>query len=102
ALITHVAEEGDPQAARELVQKLIAHPQTAVLCGMPGNKAQIIAARSGDVPHDMVPVLRAGLAAVGGERGCGRPSFAQGGGASATADTLRAALDTAAAALRAE
>ncbi|NLE50567.1 MAG: hypothetical protein GX613_04115, partial [Chloroflexi bacterium] len=102
ALITHVAEEGDPQAARELVQKLIAHPQTVVLCGMPGNKAQIIAARSDDVPHDMVPVLRAGLAALGVERGGGRPSFAQGGGASATADTLRAALDAAAAALRAE
>src|SRR5690606_3726357 len=46
ALITHIAQDGDPQAARELVQKLAAYPQTIVLCGVPGDKAQIIAARS--------------------------------------------------------
>ena len=100
ALITHIAQDGDPQAARELVQKLAAYPQTIVLCGVPGDKAQIIAARSEDLPHDMVPVLRAGLAVLGVERGGGRPSFAQGGGTSATPETLAAALNAAAATVR--
>jgi len=100
ALVTYLASEDDPQAARELVQKLIAHPKTIVLCGVPGDKAQIIAARSGDLPHDMVPALRAGLAALGVERGGGRPSFAQGGGAAATPEMLAVALQAAASALR--
>src|SRR5690606_17211809 len=46
ALVRYIAEDVDPQAARELVQKLIAYPQTIVLCGVPGDKAQIIVARS--------------------------------------------------------
>lgn len=102
ALVTHISANGDAQAARELVQKLIAHPQTVVLCGVPGEKAQIIAARSDDLPHDMVPALRVALAALGVERGGGRPMFAQGGGAAATPESLSAALDQAAASLRAD
>lgn len=102
ALVTYLQEDGDPQAARELAQKLIAFPQTIALCGVPGDKAQIIAARSDDLPHDMVPVLRAGLAALGVARGGGRPSFAQGGGTSAAPEALAAALDAAAAFLRAD
>lgn len=102
ALVTHIPADGDPQAARELVQKLIAHPQTIVLCGVPGEKAQIIAARSDDLPQDMVAALRIALAALGVERGGGRPMFAQGGGAAATSDTLAAALELAAASLRAD
>jgi alanyl-tRNA synthetase len=102
ALVRYIADDGDPQRARELVQKLIAYSQTIVLCGVPGDKAQLIVARSEDLPQDMVPVLRAGLSALGVERGGGRPSFAQGGGAPATLETLGAALDAAAAALRSE
>lgn len=102
ALVTHISANGDAQVARELVQKLIAHPQTVVLCGVPGEKAQIIAARSDDLPHDMVPALRVALAALGVERGGGRPMFAQGGGAAATPENLSAALDQAAASLRAD
>ncbi len=100
ALVTHIPAGGDPQAARELAQKLIMHPQTIVLCGVPGEKAQVIAARSDDLPQDMVPVLRIALAALGVERGGGRPMFAQGGGAAATPESLAAALDLAAASLR--
>lgn len=101
ALVTQVLDD-DPQTARELAQKLIAYPQTIVLCGVAGEKVQIIAARSDDLPHDMVAALKAGLAVLGVERGGGRPSFAQGGGVTATREALAAALAAAAESLRSE
>lgn len=101
ALVTQVLDD-DPQTARELVQKLIAYPQTIVLCGVTGEKAQIIAARSDDLPHDMVAALKAGLAVLGVDRGGGRPSFAQGGGVAATREALAAALAAAAESLKSD
>jgi hypothetical protein len=44
----------------------------------------------------MVPLLKKGLAVWGVERGGGRPSFAQGGGASATVTNVETALQEAA------
>jgi len=101
ALVTQVLDD-DPQTARELVQKLIAYSQTIVLCAVAGEKAQIIAARSDDLPHDMVAALKAGLAVLGVDRGGGRPSFAQGGGVAATREALAAALAAAAESLKSD
>jgi hypothetical protein len=67
------------------------------LCGVAGEKAMLIVARSDDLPHDMVPVLKRGLAVWNIERGGGRPSFAQGGGVSASREQVESALAAAAA-----
>lgn len=95
ALIVHVFENRDVNDVRQIAQNLITQPATLVLVGLAGEKVQVIAARSDDLPHDMVPVLRHALAALGIERGGGRPSFAQGGGAAATREAVQAALDAA-------
>ncbi|MBN1202714.1 MAG: alanyl-tRNA editing protein [Anaerolineae bacterium] len=100
ALIAQVFEHDDAGRVRQLVQDLIARPGTIAVCGIAGEKAQFIAARSDDLPHDMVAVLKRGLAVWGVDRGGGRPSFAQGGGAAATPDDVRAALAAAIEAIR--
>jgi len=86
-------EGRDAGELRQIVQQLIAQPRTVALLGLSGEKAYLIAARSPDVPHDMVGVLRRGLSVWGIERGGGRPDFAQGGGASSTPAEVQAALD---------
>lgn len=91
-LITHAYTDRDVADVRQLVQTLIAHPATIAICGVAGDKAQLIAARSEDLPYDMVPVLKQGLAVWGVERGGGRPSLAQGGGTAASYDQVEAAL----------
>ncbi len=91
-LITRAYTDRDLADVRQLVQTLIAHPATIAICGVAGDKAQIIAARSDDLPYDMVPVLKQGLAVWGVERGGGRPSLAQGGGTAASHDQVEAAL----------
>jgi alanyl-tRNA synthetase len=96
ALIVRAFENRDVAEVRQLVQHLIAHPVTVVLCGVAGDKAQLIAARSDDLAPDMVEVLKRGLSVWGVERGGGRPMFAQGGGAPASPDQVRAALAAAA------
>lgn len=92
ALIVLAFADRDPAEARQLVQNLIARPSTVVLCGIAGDKAQLITARSEDVTLDMVPVLKRGLAVWGVDRGGGRPSMAQGGGVAATLADVEKAL----------
>ncbi len=94
-LIVRAFEGRDVADVRQLVQHLIGHPATIALCGAAGDKAQLILARSDDLPHDMVAALRAGLAVWGVDRGGGRPSFAQGGGTAADRAAVDAALHAA-------
>lgn len=100
ALITQIVEDRDVKEARQLIQNLIAREKTIVLCGLPGDKALLITARSDDLPHDMVPVLMDGLAVLGVDRGGGRPTFAQGGGVKASRDQIEMALAAAAITVR--
>ncbi len=81
--------------ARELASRLAQEPATLVLLGAPGEKAQIVLARSPDLPPDLNPALQAALRALGGGRGGGRPEFCQGGGLPAGPDQVAAALDDA-------
>jgi alanyl-tRNA synthetase len=96
ALIVQAFENREIADVRQLVQHLITHPATIALCGVAGDKAQLIVARSDDLPHDMLPVLKRGLAVWNIERGGGRPSFAQGGGIAASITEVEAALRAAA------
>ena len=102
ALIVHAFEDHDPAEVRQIVQHVIAHPATVALCGAAGDKAQLIVARSDDLPYDMVAVLKHGLAVWQVDRGGGRPSFAQGGGVAAAREAVEQALAAAAAALHSE
>jgi alanyl-tRNA synthetase len=100
ALVVRAFADRDVADVRQLVQTLIAHPATVALCGVAGEKAQLILARSDDLPFDMVAALKRALAVLGVDRGGGRPSFAQGGGASAGPDAVTAALRAAAETIR--
>jgi len=95
-LIVQQFADRDVADVRQLVQALIAHPATIALCGVSGEKAQLILARSDDLPFDMVAALKRALAVLGADRGGGRPSFAQGGGMAAGAEAVESALRAAA------
>jgi len=95
-IIMQAFDNRDVGDVRQIVQNLIAHPSTIALCGVAGQKAHLVAARSDDLDHDMVPALKRALAVLNVERGGGRPSFAQGGGVPATLTDVQAALRAAA------
>lgn len=100
ALIVRQFADRDVADVRQLVQALVAHPATVALCGVSGEKAQLILARSDDLPFDMVAALKRALAVLGVDRGGGRPSFAQGGGVAARPDAVASALRAAAETIR--
>jgi alanyl-tRNA synthetase len=79
---------------RLLAQALVAESGVVALLGAAGEKAQLIFARSADVPLDVLPLLKKALEQLGG-RGGGRPNLAQGGGASADLDQVQAAINAA-------
>lgn len=94
-LITAVFENRDVGELRLLVSNLVQNPTTIVLMGTSGEKAQVIMARSSDLPHDMNTPLRQALSTLGSNRGGGRPEFCQGGGMSASSDEIATALESA-------
>ncbi len=79
---------------RLLAQALVAEAGVVALLGVAGEKAQLVFARSADVPIDMQPPLKKALDLLGG-RGGGRPNLAQGGGVSADLAQVQAAIDAA-------
>ncbi len=100
------ATERDAGELRQLASRLTGRPGSVALLGIAGDKAQVILARSAELPGpDMVALLGDVLGdltgEVGARRGGGRPDFAQGGGLSASPERLAAALDRAAVAVRA-
>jgi alanyl-tRNA synthetase len=77
---------------RALAGRLVATPSMVVMLGTAGEKAQLVVARSADLPYDMRLVLKQALTVLGSDRGGGRPEFAQGGGVEATVEKIEAAL----------
>ena len=87
------------EEVRALASHLIQQPATVALLGIAGEKAQVITARSKDLPFDVNTLLRRALHVLGSERGGGRPDFAQGGGIKAPTERIEAALEEAGKAL---
>jgi alanyl-tRNA synthetase len=89
-----------PDELKLLAQRLIAHPQTAVLlgAGQAGDKGHLVFARSADLDFHAGALLGQACQFIGG-RGGGRPEFAQGGGPDG--GQVSAALDAAFSALSA-
>lgn len=100
-LIALASEDRDLDEVRLMLQRLISHPATVALCGVAGEKAMLLLARSDDLPFDMIAALKQALAVWGIDRGGGRPAYAQGGGVPATRAQVQAALEAAATAIRA-
>ena len=94
-LVKRAFDERDAGEVRALASRLIQTPGIIALLGASGEKAQIVLARSADLPHDMAAILGAALPILGSDRGGGRPDFAQGGGVPAGVDLVAAALDEA-------
>lgn len=96
-LIRQVWVDRDLGEIRQIAASLIRRPRTVALLGLAGEKAQVMLARSADLPGpDMTAVLRRALDALAdGSRvgkGGGRPDFAQGGGVNADRTAVEVAL----------
>lgn len=98
-LIVHLIADDDLEQARALAKALTAHPGVVALLGVPGERAQLVFARSADLPYDLNPALKAALPLLGEARGGGKPDFVQGGGVPADRQRVSVALDAARAAL---
>ena len=91
-IVARAFEGRDPNDVRLLAQKITTHPDTLVLFGVAGDKAQLIFGRAQNVKLDVVPLLKQALTMIKSERGGGKPDFAQGGGVPASLDDLTATL----------
>ncbi len=94
-VIVRAFETRDPGDVRALASRLAQQPGVLALLGTSGDKAQLIFARSAELPHDMAAALKQALSTLGSDRGGGRPEFAQGGGVAATHPQIEAALQAA-------
>ncbi len=90
-VVRAVFADRDAGDLRALANLLVAQPGTIALLGVAGEKAQVIIARSADLPTDARALLDRAKLVIPTLRGGGQPSFAQ-GGASADAAQIEAAL----------
>jgi len=91
-IVSLVSEEYD---LRELALKLRGYERTIVLLASPGEKAQVIAARSDDVDYNMNVLINEVFGELGSGRGGGRPEMAQGGATDVDQERLHNALTAA-------
>ncbi len=89
----------DVSDIRLLASKLVQTPGVIALLGVPGDKAQLVFARSEGLKHDMNALIKTALAVING-RGGGQANMAQGGGVPATTEQVSAALEVAAGSIR--
>jgi alanyl-tRNA synthetase len=87
-------DERSVKELRTLTNNLIQASGVIVLLGSAGDKAQIILARSHDLPYNMNTMLQRVLPILDA-RGGGRPDFAQGGGVKADTVQVQATLSEA-------
>lgn len=93
-IVKLVTSEYDVDDLRLLAKRITEQPGMVAIMAVPGEKANLLIARSADLPHDLNPVFKRAVAVIGG-RGGGKPDFVQGGGVPAAAEQLSAALDEA-------
>ncbi len=98
ALITASFDGRDAGELKLLASRLTAGGSAVVLMGTAGEKAQLIFARSADLPFNMGALLKEAAGKLGG-RGGGQPTFAQGGGVAATVDQIKSVIEATAAGL---
>ncbi|MBU0684775.1 MAG: alanine--tRNA ligase [Thermoplasmatota archaeon] len=88
--VVRYVESEDMKHLVNMAKELIGMPKTVAVLGSDEQGAKIVVARSADVQLDCRPLIREGMALVGGSGG-GKPDFAQGGGPDAS--KLESALD---------
>ncbi len=91
-LVVRDFPDRDFSEVRGLATRLAQNEKTVALLAASGDKAQIVFARSADLPWDMNALLKQTLPLIGGGRGGGQPPMAQGGGSPADTQQVRQAL----------
>ncbi|HEX2906147.1 MAG TPA: DHHA1 domain-containing protein [Phototrophicaceae bacterium] len=94
-IVKKVFEDRDVGELKLLAGRLIETSGVVVLFGLPGEKANLILARSKELTPDMNALIKQVLPVLGAARGGGQPSLAQGGGVPANAMQVQSALDAA-------
>lgn len=96
-VVCRVYSDRDVSDLRALAAALVEYPSVVAFLGLAGANAQLIFARAEGAPGTMGEVIKSALAALGGARGGGSPTFAQGGGppadVAAVSDALQAAFE---------
>ncbi len=93
-IVNKVFAEREAADVRLIASKLVQTSGVIALLGVPGDKAQLIFARSEGLRQDMNALIKTALASING-RGGGTPALAQGGGVPATAEQIGAVLESA-------
>lgn len=90
--VVRLFEGREPAEVRQLANLIVQAESMVVLFGIPGEKAQLVFARSQDAPGHMAHLLKEVLRRLGSTGGGGTATFAQGGGFAADEASLETAL----------